>query len=312
MRRNPRTRFRGLSLGAMLLALVLVGAACGDDDSGGGGGGGGGGGEKVTVAAANFGAEPNILAQIYGQALEAGGFDVTVEENYGTRQEILQGFDDGDVDLSIEYLGGLLNQLAGADTATSDVQEDVATLEPELEGIGLVALEPSEATDVDGLAVTQDTAEQYGLETYSDLAPVAGELTLGAPPECQENAACIPGFRDTYGIEFGEFVPLDGGAPIYGALENGDIDVARVFTTDPPIGELDLVVLEDDEGLNPAQNVIPVARDSVVNDEFTEIVNKISAALTTADLVELNGKVVNDKEDPADAAKTWLEDKGLI
>jgi osmoprotectant transport system substrate-binding protein len=149
------------------------------------------------------------------------------------------------------------------------------------------------------------------LETYTDLAAVAGELTLGAPPECQELPLCIPGFQEVYGIEFGNFVPLDAGPTIFDALANGDIDVARVFSTDPPIGEQGLIVLEDDEGLNPAQNVIPVFTENLDNAAFLDVLNAVSAALTTDDLIALNAQVIIDLEDPEDVATQWLEDNDL-
>jgi osmoprotectant transport system substrate-binding protein len=299
--RGIEKRFGATGLGALLLALALVVVAC-DDDGGGGG---------ITVAAANF-PESNILAQIYGQALEAEDVDVTVEEDFGARPALLDGLEEGSVDLTPEYVGALLNELEGPDTATGDTGESVDLLAAALADQDLVAFEPSEAQDVDALAVTQETADELGLATYSDLVPVAGQLTLGAPADCAEFAACIPGLRDTYGIEFGEFVPLEPGPPIFEALNNGDIDIARVFSTDAAIAENDWVILEDDQGLNPVQNVIPVGSPEADTPEITKIVNEVSAALTTEELTELNRRVVSDKEDPEDVAKDFLEDKNLV
>jgi osmoprotectant transport system substrate-binding protein len=299
--RGIKKRFRATGLGALLLGLALVVVAC-DDDGGGGG---------ITVAAANF-PESNILAQMYGQALEAEDIDVTVEEDFGARPALLDGLEDGSVDLTPEYVGALLNELEGPDTATADTQESVDLLAAALEGQGLVAFEASEAQDVDALAVTQDTADEFGLTTYSDLAAVAGQLRLGAPPECAEFPACIPGLRDTYGIEFAEHVPLEAGPPIFEALNNGDVEVARVFSTDAAIAENGWVILEDDQGLNPVQNIIPVGGEDADTAEIAEIVNEVSAALTTGELTELNKRVVTDKEDPEDVARDFLEEKGLI
>ena len=298
--RGMKDRFKLRGLGALVLGLSLVAAACSDDGDGGG----------LTVAAANF-PESNILAQIYGQALEAGDVDVSVEEDFGTRPALLDALEDGSVDLTPEYVGALLNELEGPDTATSDLQESVDALDTALEDVDLVGFEPSDAQDVDALAVTQETADELGIETYTDLAGVAGDLTLGAPAECAEFPACIPGLRDTYGIEFGDFVPLEAGPPIFDALNNGDIDVARVFSTDAAIAENGWVVLEDDQGLNPVQNVIPVGNEDADTEEIADIVNEVSAALTTEELTELNRRVVIDVEDPEDVAADWLEENDL-
>jgi osmoprotectant transport system substrate-binding protein len=305
--RHARMRYSGRALGAMAFGLVLgLGVvACGDD------GDESGGGESITVGAADF-AENNILAQLYGQALAADDFDVTVEESFGTRPVLLDGLEDGSVDLVPEYAGALLDELVGAGTATGDTDETVSALDDALADEGLVAFDPSDAQDVDALAVTQETAEEFDLETYSDLAEVADELVLGAPPECEEFAACLPGLEETYGIVFEEFTPLEAGPVIFEALLNGDIDVARVFSTDPVIADEDLVVLEDDEALNPAQNIIPVATDEFDTDAVADTCNEVSAALTTENLTEMVGQVVNDREDPADVAQQFLEDEGII
>ena len=298
--RGMTDRFRLRGLGALVLGLSLVAAACGDDDGDGG----------LTVAAANF-PESNILAQIYGQALEAGDVDVSVEEDFGARPALLDGLEDGSVDLTPEYVGALLNELEGPDTATADLDESVELLDGALADADLVGFDASDAQDVDALAVTQETADELGIATYTDLAGVAGDLDFGAPAECAEFPACIPGLRDTYGIEFGNFVPLEAGPPIFDALNNGDIDVARVFSTDAAIAENDWVVLQDDQGLNPVQNVIPVGNEDADTDEIAEIVNEVSATLTTEELTELNRRVVIDVEDPEDVAADWLEENDL-
>jgi osmoprotectant transport system substrate-binding protein len=98
---------------------------------------------------------------------------------------------------------------------------------------------------------------------------------------------------------------------IFDALNNGDIDVARVFSTDAAIAENEWVVLEDDQGLNPVQNVIPVGTDDADTEEIAEIVNEVSATLTTEELTELNRRVIIDVEDPEDVAADWLEENDL-
>jgi glycine betaine/choline ABC-type transport system substrate-binding protein len=143
--------------------------------------------------------------------------------------------------------------------------------------------------------------------------PIAGQLTLGGPPECPERPFCIPGLRDTYGVEFGTFVPLDVGGPLtVEALENGDIDVGLLFSTSSVIGANGWVVLEDDKALQNAENITPVVRTEVLDDTITQRLNAISAALNTQNITELNGRVEIDGEDPADVAASFLEDNGLL
>jgi osmoprotectant transport system substrate-binding protein len=70
--------------------------------------------------------------------------------------------------------------------------------------------------------------------------------------------------------------------------------------------------LEDDQQLQTAENITPVVGNSVLNDEITELLNAVSASLTTENVTALVGQVVNDKEDPADVALQHLQDSGLL
>lgn len=142
---------------------------------------------------------------------------------------------------------------------------------------------------------------------------IASQLTLGGPPECPERPFCIPGLKETYGIEFGDFKPLDVGGPLtVEALRNGDIDVALLFSTSSVIGDEGWVVLEDDKSLQNADNITPVVRMEVLDDAITERLNAISAAITTENITELNGRVEIDGEDPADVAADFLQSEGLL
>jgi osmoprotectant transport system substrate-binding protein len=289
--------------------MALFAASCGDES----GGGGNGDGEKgsLTVGFVNF-AENQIAAEMYAQVLENAGY--TVERQGLESREVLQpALEGGDVDIAPEYLSSLLLFLDPAATASGDPAEVVSTLTPLLEGKGQTLLEPSDADDTNAFVVTPDTASEHGLTSVSDLAPVAGDLTLGGPPECPERPFCIPGLRDTYGVEFGEFVPLDVGGPLtVEALENGDIDVALLFSTSSVIGENGWVVLEDDQSLQNAENITPVVRTESLDDEIESLLNAVSATLTTENITELNGRVEIGGEDPAVVAQTHLEAEGLL
>ena len=142
---------------------------------------------------------------------------------------------------------------------------------------------------------------------------IASQLTLGGPPECPERPFCIPGLKETYGVEFGEFLPLDVGGPLtVEALRNGDIDVGLLFSTSSVIGDEGWVVLEDDQSLQTAENITPVVSSEVLDETITERLNAISVALTTENITELNGRVEIDGEDPADVAADFLESEGLL
>lgn len=158
------------------------------------------------------------------------------------------------------------------------------------------------------------SAGSSGTETQAAGATgtVASELVLGGPPEFQTRVQGVPGLKDKYGVTFKSFTALDAGGPLtINALKSGQVQAADIFTTDPSIAANDFTVLEDPKNLYPAQNVTPLINSKKASDGVKETLNKISAELTTDDLVELNVKVITDKQDSADAAKQWLSDKGL-
>jgi osmoprotectant transport system substrate-binding protein len=290
---------------AALLVLGLT--ACGDDDDDDAGGG-----EdeitSLTVGSTDF-TEQQILGHMYALVLEDAGYDVERKVNIGTREIVQPALQDGEIDLYPEYANTLLEFLEGE--GSPDIDEVVEALRPLAEDKEFTVLEPSPAVDQNALAVLPETAEELGIETTSDLADHAADLVLGGPPECPERPLCLIGLEETYGLEFKEFKPLDGGGPLSReALENGDIDVAVVFSSLLP--DPDWVVLEDDKGLQGADNIIPAIRLDSTNEEIEGLLNEISEKLTTDELVELNLAVSNDKEDPEDVARGWLEDEGLL
>lgn len=320
MDKDRKWWFRGRVYTAFLVVLALVAVGCGGDDDDEEAAtddtGEAPAGEEcgsVVVGSTNF-SEQFIVASMYAQKLEAEGCDVEVRANLGTREVVFPALEEGEIDLVAEYVGTLVEFLnEGAGEATGDLEESLGILRGYLEERGLAALEPSDAQDRNALAVTQETAERYGLETVSDLADVAGELVLGGPPECPERPLCLPGYEEVYGLQFAEFRPLDAGGPLtFEALENGDIDVALVFSSQGQLVDLGLVVLEEDQDLQPAENILPVVRQDVLNDTVEAALDEVSAQLTTEELSELNKRVDVDKEDPEDVARDWLEEKGLV
>ena len=144
-------------------------------------------------------------------------------------------------------------------------------------------------------------------------ATVASQLVLGGPPECPQRPFCIPGLKQTYGITFKSFKPLDVGGPqTVAALDSGAIQVGLLFSTDPTILVKGWVALEDDKHLQNADLITPVVRTDVLNDEITTLLNAISAKLTTENILPLVKAVAVDKQDAAEVAKGFLEQNGLL
>lgn len=291
-----RTRIlQSLVLGLGLLAVVPGAAA-----------------QRVVVGSTNF-AEQLILANIYAEVLEERGVEVDKRLNLGSREIVYPALLAGEIDILPEYTGALLAHVSEGGEIPAREEDEVTRLLRESLPDELVMLEPASAQNKDTLVVRPETAEQYDLENFSDLGPVSGELVFGGPPEEKTRRVGLPGMKDFYGIEPKEFRSLDAGGPVtVGALENGSIDVARMFTTQGIIEARGWVVLADDKELSPAQNLVPVVRREVMSDTVRDALDAISARLTTAELQQLNRRVGVDKRDPGDVAAEWVEAQGLV
>jgi osmoprotectant transport system substrate-binding protein len=292
-----------LSLAALLGVLAMVVAACGGTS-----GTGNTGKEKITVGGFKF-PESSILAQLYGQALAHAGYQVSYKLNIGQRELVAPALKNGDIDMYPGYTASDLeywNNKAGE--AGGDAAASVAKLNGHIDAQGLVALTPAPAADQNAFAVTKDTQQKYNLSKMSDLAPIANQLVLGAGPECPTRPYCVPGLDKTYGIHFKAFKALDTDGPATrAAFKNNTIQVGLVFSADADLNSLGLVVLDDDKHLQAADQVVPILRKAVANEEVKSILNKVSAGVTTADLVALNAKVALDHQDPDVVAKAYLE-----
>ncbi len=104
---------------------------------------------------------------------------------------------------------------------------------------------------------------------------------------------------------------LDAGGPItVKALEDGDIDVALLFTGSSVIPK-DAVLLKDDKGLQPADNVVFLVKKDKANAATMKVLNAVSAKLTTAAYNKMSLDISENKEDPADVATAFLKKNGL-
>ena len=297
-----RTRASVWLIAALAVVATMV-AACGGTT-------GGGTTNKGTIIVGGFKfPESSILAQIYGEALAHDGYTVTYKLNLGTREVVAPALKNGDIDLYPGYAATDLeywNNKAGE--ATGDAAATTAKLNSHVQSQGLVALNPSPAVDQNAFALTKETQQKYNLSKLSDLAPIGNQLVLGAGPECPTRPYCLPGLQTTYGIHFKDFKALDTDGPATrAAFKNGTIQVGLVFSSDGDLNSLGLVVLQDDKHLEAADNVVPILRQKVATDEVKNLLNKIDAALTTADLVDMNSQESIQHKDPDAIAKAYLE-----
>lgn len=265
----------------------------------------------ITVASFDF-PESRLLAELYGQALASAGYPVEPAVELGSREVVEPALEQGLVDMVPEYAGSALNFLERrADAADADSARTYARLAEAAAARDLTAAAAAPAENQNAFAVRGTTALELDLRSVSDLAPVAGELVFGGPPECPERSTCLRGLREVYGVQFERFLAIDQTRNVVVALDAGEIDVGLLFTTDPALVEREFVALEDDQGIQPAENVVPLVRDAVVDRHgsgLIEALDGVSRDLTTAELAELNRRVQEDERSPRAVARQWLDE----
>jgi osmoprotectant transport system substrate-binding protein len=270
-------------------------------------------GRTIVVGVSGAFAENQLVAEMYAQVLEHAGYTVEREFDLRSREVSQSALESGQIDLKPEYLSSLLLFLDGSAQASSDPTEVASQVGERLRGKGITVLTPSPAQDTNQFVANAKTAEAYDLTTLSSLAPVADRLTIGAPPECPLRAFCLPGLRDVYGILFEDFEPLDAGGPqTVAALKSDEVQIALIFSTDPSIEANGFVPLLDDRHLQDAENITPVIRNEKLNDEVRQLIDAVSARLSSHTVTELLGKVVIDGQDVPAVARAYLRANSLL
>jgi osmoprotectant transport system substrate-binding protein len=286
----------------LIVAVSLLTAACGSS---------GGSKGTVTIGGFNF-SESSILASIYGGALKGAGYTVDYRLNLGTREIVAPALQRGEIDFYPGYAATELEYFDNAaGLATANAAETTARLNQHLQAKQLKALDPAPALDTNAFAVLKQ-GHYGGYSKLSQLGPVAGQMTLGGPPECPQRPFCQLGLAKVYGLHFKDFKALDSGGPLTkAALDRGDIDLGLIFSSDSAYSTGKYVKLQDDRHLQNADNVVPVGRSQILTSEVASILNPVSAKLTTEALIEMNRKSDVDKEDPDQIASEWLKSNGF-
>lgn len=261
----------------------------------------------IAVGSADF-TENVLLAEIYAGALRGAGKTVTTKLRVGTRETLVKGLVDTSISVVPEYSGNLLAFLDKEATATQpeEVYTELEKAVPE----GLTVLDQSPAEDSDVLVVTTETAEANNLESLEDLGPLCGQFVLGAAGEWKDRWEAK--IQEVYGCTFKEIRTTDAAGPVtVEALSSNQVQVANLFTTASAIEANGFVQLQDTKRMYPAQNIVPLARETALDEGAREALNKVSEALTTDRLTALVERIEVDKENAADVAADFLRDAGI-
>lgn len=266
-------------------------------------------GYVVRIGSYDF-SENQILAEVYAEVLRRSDVKVSVIHGIGTREVVEPALEQGHVDLVVDYLGTALDFVDPAQqVAHGNPEEAHAALRSQLAPRGVSVLDFAPAQDQNGFAVTSAFAELHQVSRLSDLVELAPSLRFGAPPECPTRTYCLIGLQQTYGINFGSFVPMPSRNATAEALVSGEIDVGLLETTDARLSTSQFLLLLDDRGLQPSENVVPLVSTTTLDamgERVRQAIDRVTARLTTEVLIELNHAVEVDGRSAADAAADWV------
>ena len=273
------------------------------------------GGKADTI---NIATKPMTEQYILGEAL-----DILIEQDTGLNVELTHGvgggtsniqpaMESGEFDIYPEYTGTAWNMVlmeSGVydESLFGELQARYET-DYDMSWLGMYGF-----NNTYGLVVRTEMAKRYGIETYSDLAKVDDRLTFGAEYDFFEREDGYDALCETYGLDFGATMDMDIGLK-YQALNQGEIDVMVIFTTDGQLSTADAVVLLDDKGFFPSYLCGNVVRNEVLSEhpELEEIFAKLTGTITDADMAAMNYAVETEGAEPRDVAMDFLRDHGLL
>jgi osmoprotectant transport system substrate-binding protein len=298
---------------ALALALAALTAGCGESNAERGSSQPQGTELNLTLGTKNF-TESFIIGELYRQALAANGYNVTVRKNIGSTEVVDRALQRGDIQAYPEYLGVAATVVAGEDVAGKNADETyrIARDFYASRGQALSAQTPFE--NVDAIAATRYFAQRERLRTVADLRRLP-HFTLGARPEFETREQGLAGMQRVYGLTNARFRPLAIGAQ-YTALDEGDADVANVFSTDGQLSTGDYKVLQDPRRLFGYQHVALVIDkdklDRLGGDRFMQVINRVNQRLTTDQMIAMNRAVDIDHADVAAVTARFLRQNGLL
>lgn len=291
-----------LGVGVLLILIVFISSLFSNNE------------EKIVIGG-KLGAEPTILMHMYEDLIESQT-DISVElkPNLGKTTFNFNALQFGDIDIYTEYTGTVLATFLNEPLDSSDgeaVYEQAKTgLEEQYD---MTLLEPMAFNNTYVLAVTEEMAEQYELETISDLIPIADEIKAGFTLEFSDRQDGYLGIQELYGLTFENMETMEPNIR-YQAVETGDVNLVDAYSTDSDIEKYGLVQLEDDQGLFPPYQGAPLLLMETLEEypELEEILNQLGGKITDDEMRKMNYAVDVEGKSEDEVANEFLIQTNLL
>ena len=291
-----------ICLKAVLLGVLLAG--CADQK------------QTLRVGSKPF-SESMILAEMIAQLAENEGIAVERHIPFGSTAQIMEATKQGILDVYPEYNGTGLVFLGQA--PTSDGAASTEIVQRLFNPLGMEMTGKFGFSNDYAIVMTAERAQELGVDAIGDLADLGVALTFAVDNDFTKRPADgLPQLLRRYGITgvTTRTFPLGtaGKDQIISALLDGTADVAELFVTDGQIAEYNLVVLEDNLKFFPVYEVAPLVRSEALKtfSQLSNVLGKLSGAITAADMQQMNKAVDLDAQTPASVASAFLGGKGLL
>ena len=272
--------------------------------------------QSLRVGSKPF-SESMILAEMIAQLAENEGVVVERHIPFGTTDQIMEATKQGVIDIYPEYNGTGLIFLGQA--PTSDGEKSTEIVQSLFNPLGLEMTGKFGFSNDYAIVMTNERAQELGAASIGDLAAMGRPLVFAVDEDFTRRPADgLPQLLRRYGITRSSTLafPLgtEGKDKIVSALLDGSADVAELFVTDGQIAEYDLLVLEDDEKFFPVYEAAPLVRSEALKalPSLSGVLEKLSGAITAADMQQMNKSVDLDAQTPASVASAFLAGKGLL
>lgn len=268
----------------------------------------------ITIGG-KLGSEPAILINMYKQLIEEDtDLSVKLEPGLGKTAFVFSALKNGTIDIYPEFTGTAIVTHLEQD-AESNNRNDVyeQAREGMKEQYGMIMLEPMDFNNTYAVALKQEFANEHNLETIGDLKKVEDNITAGFTLEFNDRYDGYVGMQDVYGLNISDVQTMEPGIR-QDALKNNEVDVIDAYATDSYMIDLNLVTLDDPENLFPPYQGSPLLREGTLNEypELKGILNQLGGKITDEEMRQMNYAVDYEDRDPANVAREYLLEEGLI
>lgn len=268
--------------------------------------------------------EGTVLCQMTKLVLEANGFRVNDRCSFGPTAVVRKALISGEIDLYPEYTGTAVTQFFPGEKIDARNAAQAYAKAKELDAKnGIVWLAAAPANNTWAIAVPKALADKEQLKTIADFARYvnAGKpVKLAASQEFVDREDALKAFEKVYGFKLKpeQLLILPGGNTTQteqaAARGTSGVNAAMAYGTDGGIAALGLVALTDPQGAVAVYQPALTVRKAVADKypEIARLMNPVFAALNEATLSSLNAQVAVNGKNPADVARDYLKNKGLL